>query len=66
VLRFVCVVPVVTTKAAVPFVDPDVVVIVAFPAATAVARPALLTPTTFELDVTHVLEAVRFCVLPSL
>jgi hypothetical protein len=64
-LRFACVVPVVTIKAAVPLVDPDVAVIVAFPAATAVARPALLTPITLGLDDTHVLEAVRVCVLPS-
>jgi hypothetical protein len=64
-LRFACVVPVVTTSIAVPLIDPEVAVIVALPVATAVASPALLTPMTFELDDTHVLDAVRFCVLPS-
>jgi hypothetical protein len=65
VLRLACVVPAVTTKSEDPLKDPNVAVIVAFPVVTAVARPALLTAMTFEFDDTHVLELVRFWVLPS-
>jgi hypothetical protein len=49
----------------VPLVVPKVIVIVAFPAATAVTSPVLLTAIALGLDEIHVPEAVRFCVLPS-
>ena len=65
VFRLACVVPEVTISVEVPFIDPEVAVIVAVQTAAAVARPALLTPTIFAFDDAHVLDEVRFCVLPS-
>jgi hypothetical protein len=56
---------VVTTKAAVLLVAPEVAVIVALPETNALANPVLLTPITLGFDEAHVLAAVRFCVLPS-
>jgi hypothetical protein len=65
VIRLVWALPDEITSEAVPAVDPDVAVIVPVPAATAVASPPLLTVTTAVLDDDHVIEVVRFCVLPS-
>jgi len=44
-----------TVTVAVPLAGPDVAVMVAVPAATAVTRPADETVATDELDVTHVI-----------
>lgn len=49
-----------------PAIDPRVAVMVACPAATAIAIPALLTVTTDESDDDHMTCAVRSCELPSL
>jgi hypothetical protein len=59
-----------TVNEALPETPPDVAVIVAFPAATAVATPfvpaVLLMVATAVADELQFTELVRFCVLPSL
>jgi hypothetical protein len=65
VFRLAWAVPELTSRTAVLLLNPEVAVIVTFPVATAVAVPVLLIVTTLELDDTHVLEVLRFWVLPS-
>src|ERR1700691_2533109 len=65
VLRLAGVVPEVTMRTAAPLVEPDVPVIVASPTEAVVTRPALLTLKTPAFEDVHVVEDVRFCVLPS-
>jgi len=50
---------------AVPLADPDVAVMVAVPAATAVTRPADETVATDELDVAHVTVAPEMMFPPA-
>lgn len=56
----------VAVNVAEPLMEPDVAVIVAVPAATLVARPALLTVATEVADDFHVEVLVRTCVVPLL
>jgi len=55
----------VTVRSVDPLIVPDVAVIVAAPAATAVAKPAELIVATLAAEEVQVAEFVRFAVLPS-
>ena len=55
----------VTVRVVEPLMDPDVAVIVVFPAATLVARPAAAIVAMLVADEFHVAVAVRFWVVPS-
>ena len=56
----------VTVSPVEPLIDPEVALIVVLPAATPVARPALVIVATAVFVELHVTELVRFCVLLSL
>ena len=57
---------VVTVRTAELVIDPDVAVIVVWPAEDEVARPLVLIVATDGVEEFQVTEVERFCVLPSL